>query len=101
RCINGLEEIQGGEIRLHGDRVTGPGVDLNALRRDVGIVFQSYNLFPHMSVLDNITLAPKRVVGLSKAEAEERAVGLLKSVGMAEKATAYPDSLSGGQAQRV
>ena len=62
RCINGLEEISGGEIRLHGDRVTGPGVDLNALRRDVGIVFQSFNLFPHMTVLENVTLAPIQVL---------------------------------------
>ena len=62
RCINGLEPIQGGEIRLHDDRVSGPGVDLDALRRDVGIVFQSFNLFPHMTVLENITLAPIRVL---------------------------------------
>jgi len=81
--------------------VTGAGVDLNALRRDVGIVFQSYNLFPHMSVIDNITLAPTRIDGLPKKEARERAMGLLESVGMAEKADAYPDSLSGGQQQRV
>src|SRR6201988_1457878 len=71
RCINGLEEIQGGEIRLHGDRVTAPGVDLNALRRDVGIVFQSFNLFPHMTVLENVTLAPIRVLKTPPAEATE------------------------------
>src|SRR5215475_6853941 len=82
RCINGLEEIQGGEIRLHGDRVTGPGVDLNALRRDVGIVFQSFNLFPHMSVIENVTLAPIRVLGLPRAAAEERAMTLLKRIGL-------------------
>ena len=101
RCINGLEPIQGGEIRLHDDRVSGPGVDLDALRRDVGIVFQSYNLFPHMSVLENITLAPIRVLGLPRAAAEERAHALLKRIGLDAKAGEYPDRLSGGQQQRV
>lgn len=101
RCINGLEEIQGGEIRLHGDRITGPGVDLNALRRDVGIVFQSFNLFPHMSVLQNITLAPIQVLQMPQAEAQEKALNLLKRIGLAHKAQAYPDQLSGGQQQRV
>jgi polar amino acid transport system ATP-binding protein len=101
RCVNALEEISSGEIRIDGDTVTGAGVDLNALRRDVGIVFQSYNLFPHMSVMENITLAPARIDGLPKKEAYERAMTLLESVGMAEKANAYPDSLSGGQQQRV
>ncbi len=86
RCINGLEEIQGGEIRLHGDRVTGPGVDLNALRRDVGIVFQSFNLFPHMTVLANVTLAPVRVLRLRRAEAEARAMALLTRIGLEHKA---------------
>ena len=101
RCVNALEEINSGEIRIDGDTVTGAGVDLNALRRDVGIVFQSYNLFPHMSVMDNITLAPTRIDGLPRKEARDRALALLESVGMAEKADAYPDSLSGGQQQRV
>ena len=101
RCINGLEPIQGGEIRLHDDRVSGPGVDLDALRRDVGIVFQSYNLFPHMTVLENITLAPIRVLGLQRAAAEERALALLKRIGLDAKAGEYPDRLSGGQQQRV
>jgi polar amino acid transport system ATP-binding protein len=101
RCVNALEEISSGEIRIEGDCVTGAGVDLNALRRDVGIVFQSYNLFPHMSVAENITLAPIRIDGLPRKEARERALGLLESVGMAEKADSYPDSLSGGQQQRV
>jgi len=101
RCINGLEAIQGGEIRLHGDRVTGPGVDLNALRRDVGIVFQSFNLFPHMSVIENVTLAPIRVLGMDKAAAEDKAMGLLKRIGLEAKAREYPDRLSGGQQQRV
>ncbi len=101
RCVNALEEIQQGTIRIEGDTVTGAGVDLNALRRDVGIVFQSYNLFPHMSVLDNVMLAPIRVAGVSKSEARERAMALLDSVGMGDKAPSYPDMLSGGQQQRV
>jgi polar amino acid transport system ATP-binding protein len=101
RCVNALEEISSGEIRIEGDTVTGAGVDLNVLRRDVGIVFQSYNLFPHMSVIENVMLAPTRVGGLSKDEARERGMRLLESVGMGEKAKAYPDSLSGGQQQRV
>jgi polar amino acid transport system ATP-binding protein len=101
RCVNALEEINDGDIRIDGDTVTGAGVDLNALRRDVGIVFQSYNLFPHMSVLENITLAPVMIEKIPKGEARERAMALLRSVGMEEKAKAYPDSLSGGQQQRV
>jgi polar amino acid transport system ATP-binding protein len=101
RCINGLESIDDGEIRVHGDRITGPGVDVDALRRDIGIVFQGYNLFPHMSVLDNITLAPVRVLKQKRDQAEERAMTLLKRVGLAYKAKEYPDRLSGGQQQRV
>jgi polar amino acid transport system ATP-binding protein len=101
RCINGLEKIQGGEIRLMDDRVSGPGVDLNRLRQNVGIVFQSFNLFPHMSVMENVTLAPVKVLGLDKAEAEQRALALLKRIGLEAKATDYPDRLSGGQQQRV
>lgn len=101
RCVNALEDINAGEIRIDGETVNGPGVDLNALRRDVGIVFQSYNLFPHMSVLDNITLGPTRIERIPKKQARDRAIQLLTSVGMAEKAGAYPDSLSGGQQQRV
>jgi polar amino acid transport system ATP-binding protein len=101
RCVNALEEISSGAIRIDGDTVTGPGVDLNVLRRDVGIVFQSYNLFPHMSVMENVMLAPTMVGGLTKDEAHERGMKLLESVGMVEKADAYPDSLSGGQQQRV
>jgi len=101
RCINGLEAIQQGEIQLAGDRISGPGVDLNALRRDVGIVFQSFNLFPHMSVLHNVTLAPVQVLKMNKAEAESRALALLKRIGLEHKANAYPDQLSGGQQQRV
>ena len=101
RTMNGLEKIQSGEIKIHGDRMTGPGVDLNALRRDVGIVFQSYNLFPHMTVLENITLAPIRVLGQSSDEAKEAAINLLTRIGLLEKAKEYPDRLSGGQQQRV
>lgn len=101
RCINGLELIQGGEIRLGGDRVSGPGVDVNRLRQQVGIVFQSYNLFPHMSVMENVTLAPIRVLGVSRDEAEHKAMALLKRIGLAAKAKEYPDRLSGGQQQRV
>jgi polar amino acid transport system ATP-binding protein len=101
RCINALEPIQSGEIRVAGDVVSGLGVDVNRLRRNVGIVFQSYNLFPHMSVLRNVTLAPVKVGGVSKAAAEEQALALLDRVGMRDKAGAYPDALSGGQQQRV
>lgn len=101
RCVNQLEEVNGGEILIEGDTVTGAGVDLNRLRRDVGIVFQSYNLFPHMSVLKNVMLAPTMVAGVKDMEAKEKAMALLDSVGMAEKANAYPDMLSGGQQQRV
>ncbi len=101
RCVNALEEINGGDIRLDGDVVSGEGVDVNGLRRKVGIVFQSFNLFPHMSVLDNVTLSPIRVLGVPKAAAQAQAKVLLERVGLAEKATAFPDSLSGGQQQRV
>jgi polar amino acid transport system ATP-binding protein len=101
RCINALEPIQSGEIRVAGDVVSGLGVDVNRLRRNVGMVFQSYNLFPHMSVLRNVTHAPVKVGGKSKAQAEEQALALLDRVGMRDKAGAYPDALSGGQQQRV
>jgi polar amino acid transport system ATP-binding protein len=101
RCINALETIQGGQIRLDGDVVSGRGVDVNALRQDVGIVFQSFNLFPHMTVLRNVTLAPVKVLKLSKSYAEERAMTLLTRIGLEDKAKEYPDRLSGGQQQRV
>ena len=101
RCINGLEDITEGEIRINDDRVSGAGVDVNRLRRDVGIVFQSFNLFPHMSVLDNITLAPRQVLRLSKRDAEARGMELLGRVKLEPKARSYPDQLSGGQQQRV
>ena len=94
RCINGLEAIAGGEIVLSGDRVSGPGVDVNRLRRDVGIVFQSFNLFPHMTVLDNVTLAPLKVLRKSRLEARAEAMALLDRIGMPEKAAEYPDRVS-------
>jgi polar amino acid transport system ATP-binding protein len=101
RCINGLEQTDGGEILIRGDRMTGDGVDVDALRRDIGIVFQSFNLFPHMTVLQNVTLAPIRVLGTDPAEAEANALALLKRIGLEHKANAFPDRLSGGQQQRV
>ncbi|MDH6233468.1 polar amino acid transport system ATP-binding protein [Mesorhizobium soli] len=101
RCINRLETINEGEIRLHGDRVTGPGVDLDALRREIGIVFQGYNLFPHMSVIENVTLAPTKVLNMSRGEAVEKGKALLARIGLGHKADEYPDRLSGGQQQRV
>jgi polar amino acid transport system ATP-binding protein len=101
RCINGLEPIQGGEIKLEGDRVSGPGIDVNRLRREVGIVFQSFNLFPHMSVIENVTLSPMKVLGFSRADAAARAMTMLSRIGLEEKANEYPDRLSGGQQQRV
>ena len=101
RCVNALEPIQAGTITLGGKLVSGPGVDVDQHRRDVGIVFQSFNLFPHMTVLQNITLAPRQVLGLKRQQAEERADALLERVGLHEKRKQYPDSLSGGQQQRV
>ena len=101
RCVNALEPIEEGTIALGGKLVSGPGVDLDQHRRDVGIVFQAFNLFPHMTVLRNITLAPRQVLRLSRKEAERRADSLLERVGLQEKRGDYPDSLSGGQQQRV
>jgi polar amino acid transport system ATP-binding protein len=101
RCINALETIDGGIVRLDGDRVSGRGIDVDTLRTDVGIVFQSFNLFPHMTVLENITLAPRKVLKIGQEQSESKAMELLKRVGLAEKATEYPDRLSGGQQQRV
>ncbi len=101
RCINALEPIDRGTIRLDGAAIAGRGVDLNRLRREVGIVFQSFNLFPHMSVLRNVTLAPREALGMSKADAVARARPLLERIGLWDKRDAYPDRLSGGQQQRV
>ena len=101
RCINALEPIQGGTIEVYGKEVTGSEKDLTELRQKVGMVFQSYDLFPHMTVLDNITLAPTKVKKIPKAQAEEAARALLKRVGLTDKEKSYPRELSGGQKQRV
>jgi polar amino acid transport system ATP-binding protein len=101
RCINALEEIDGGTIHIDGEQASGRGVDLDGLRQDVGIVFQSFNLFPHMTVLENVTLAPRKVLRLSRNDAADRAHTLLSRIGLDEKASDYPDRLSGGQQQRV
>jgi polar amino acid transport system ATP-binding protein len=101
RCINLLEPIDSGQISVLGHLVTGPGIDANLVRREVGIVFQSYNLFPHMTVLRNVTLAPTKALGLPKAQAAELAGDLLARFGLADKRDEYPDRLSGGQQQRV
>jgi polar amino acid transport system ATP-binding protein len=101
RCINRLEPISAGRVIVAGEDVRARGVDLDRVRRRIGIVFQAYNLFPHMSVLRNVTLAPREVLGLSRGEAEEEARALLARFGLADKADQYPDRLSGGQQQRV
>ncbi|MGH2475981.1 MAG: amino acid ABC transporter ATP-binding protein [Candidatus Limnocylindrales bacterium] len=101
RCINALEDIEEGAIRIDGEQASGRGVDLDGLRQDVGIVFQSFNLFPHMTVLENVTLAPRKVLRLPRQEAADRAHRLLSRIGLDEKANDYPDRLSGGQQQRV
>jgi polar amino acid transport system ATP-binding protein len=101
RCVNLLEPIDSGRIVVHGEEVTAAGVNVNELRRGIGIVFQSFNLFPHMSVLENITLAPRKALGLPKADAQARADELLARFGLADKRDEYPDRLSGGQQQRV
>ncbi len=101
RCLNALEAITSGDVVIDGQSIADPKVDINKVREEVGMVFQGFNLFPNLSILDNITLAPMKVRGLSKVEAQDRAKALLEKVGIAEKADAYPDSLSGGQKQRV
>ena len=101
RCVNGLEPIQGGTVAFDGKVVNDPATDLRKLRQHVGIVFQSFNLFPHLSVEKNITLAPKVVKGVPSVEARALAEVVLRKVGLAEKIDAYPDQLSGGQQQRV
>lgn len=101
RCINLLEELSDGQILLEGEDITLHGVDLDSIRGNIGSVFQAFNLFPHLTVLENITLAPRLVQNKSKTEAEEQARALLQRFGLAEKADAYPNLLSGGQQQRV
>ena len=101
RCINLLEPIDDGEILLDGVDISIPGLDANPIRRRIGMVFQSFNLFPHMSVLDNITLSPTKTQGVAASQAQAQAMELLTRFGLADKAQSYPDQLSGGQQQRV
>ncbi len=101
RCINLLERINDGSIEVAGQEITAPGVDVNQVRRGIGIVFQSFNLFPHMSVMGNVTLAPRKVMRMGRQQAEAEAVELLDRFGLADKRDEYPDRLSGGQQQRV
>ncbi|MFI0237931.1 amino acid ABC transporter ATP-binding protein [Streptomyces sp. NPDC016845] len=101
RCANLLEEIDDGAIWLDGEEITDPRADADAVRRRIGVVFQAYNLFPHLTVLQNVTLAPRRVHGLTREEAEERGMALLERLGLGAKAQEYPDRLSGGQQQRT
>ncbi len=101
RCIDLLEPIDSGSIAVGGQPITGRGVNVNQVRRGIGIVFQSFNLFPHMTALQNVTLAPRKVMGLSKRDAEAQAIELLTRFGLADKGNEYPDRLSGGQQQRV
>ncbi len=101
RCLNRLEHVQEGEILVDGQRLTDHNIDVNALRKKIGIVFQAFNLFPHMTVLQNVMLAPRKATGASREQAEARARALLKRIGLEEKAEEFPDRLSGGQQQRV
>ena len=101
RCLNLLEPIDAGRIVVGGEEITGDGVDVDRIRRHIGIVFQAFNLFPHMTVLDNVALAPRQVLRRPRAEAEEQATELLGRFGLADKRLEYPDRLSGGQQQRV
>ena len=101
RCLNMLEEITSGEVVIDGKNLTDRGTDINAVRTEIGMVFQQFNLFPHMSVLENISLAPQKVRRLSDEAVRERGLRLLEKVGLSDKADAYPNQLSGGQQQRV
>jgi polar amino acid transport system ATP-binding protein len=101
RCVNLLEPIERGRIVVHGEEITARGVDVNRIRREIGIVFQAFNLFPHMTVLGNVTLGPRKVLGLSKEEAGAAGEELLARFGLADKRNEFPDRLSGGQQQRV
>jgi glutamine transport system ATP-binding protein len=101
RCLNRLEDISGGEVVINGHNITDPKININKVRQEVGMVFQQFNLFPHKTVLENITLGPIKILSISKAEAEKMALELLDKVGLKEKASSYPGELSGGQKQRV
>lgn len=101
RCMNLLEEISDGEVIIDGVKINDPKTDINGIRREVGMVFQQFNLFPHMRVLDNITVSPIQIRKMNPKEAEDLAYQLLKKVGLSDKANAYPEQLSGGQMQRV
>lgn len=101
RCLNGLESVTSGTVMVNGQRVGDPHVNLNHIRENIGMVFQHFNLFPHLSVLQNVTLGPVQLNGLSRADADARAKKLLAQVGLADKAAAMPHALSGGQQQRV
>jgi polar amino acid transport system ATP-binding protein len=101
KCVNLIEPIDSGRIVVEGEEITARGVDANRIRRRIGIVFQAFNLFPHMTVLQNTTLAPREVLNLDREGAEKRALGLLERFGLLDKKDEYPDRLSGGQQQRV
>ena len=101
RCLNLLEHVEEGEIVIDGQPLTNAKVDVNSLRKKIGIVFQAYNLFPHMTVLQNVTLAPRKALGVSRERSEEYARALLRRIGLEDKADEFPDRLSGGQQQRV
>ena len=101
RCLNLLEQPTGGTVVFEGTDLTAPGSDINLYRRRMGMVFQHFNLFPHMTVLKNLTLGPTQLLGKSRQEAEEKAMSLLERVGLADRADAYPSQLSGGQKQRI
>ena len=101
RCVNLTEPVTSGRILVEGEEITSPEVDANRVRRNIGIVFQAFNLFPHMTVLGNVTLAPRKALGKPRAEAEKEALELLTRFGLADKAGEYPDRLSGGQQQRA
>lgn len=101
RCLNLLEEVTGGEVRVNGNDLTDKGTNINQVRENIGMVFQHFNLFPHLTILDNITLAPVELKKATKEQAKEKALELLKRVGLQDKASAKPEQLSGGQKQRV
>lgn len=101
RCLNGLEEVQAGEIEVNGQSLTSGDQDINKIRQEIGMVFQHFNLFPHLNILMNITIAPVELGRLTQEEADKKARGLLQTVGLADKEEAFPSSLSGGQQQRV